>query len=499
MFSVVDLQYPPENMFIFFINGIKGTPLSLISFSLVLISLYLLAYQNRRNIGIYLINGRSKFQFIKYIGRDFIKLFIPTTLVSFIVFQIINPTVFSHLISILSIFTLLVLLLMIIFYLCIILFVYSFTEIKTNSYLYGYSKKSITSLVTFGFKVTLTSLLLLNVFSVINRAYWSRDVIRNAPTFASAYTDIYIFYPDNLSNVIHNSNQLIENLNANENGYLVSNKIDMGSSEDETQINLMENKIVHANNNYIKKQKLYLEDGKPVEDFKSGSLYITKENYNLLKEQNSHILSTLGDDKEVVIISNESSIIPLTNNVISKSLDLTNDFILINREMDQYSYIPEVFIEMDSNQLAEEKAKLLANTPLEDIGLINLGEMFEEEYAITVESFRWEIQWTFVYILVIYIISRIHNQVLFDKRVKEYTVYYVNGISKIGTFYRESLYQIIVSSLIILFIKNSRYIDSPFSYTFIPFICVIVIELFIVFSSTRKFHKDIGFIVKERL
>lgn len=498
-FTLITNDTPDQSIITSLKNGIKGTPLSLVGFSLVIILLYLTVYQNRRNIGIYLINGRTKFHFVKYLCNNLYKVFIPTMLLSFMVFQILNVTNFTHFISIFMTYISLMFFLLIIFTLAITVFAYSLTEVSVKSYLYGYSNKSITSFVTLGFKFILTTILLVNIFTLVNRVYWSKDIMINAHIFAKTHSNIFSFSTDDSSIILNNSNQLIENLSNNGNGYLVSYNIDMNQENGKSQLDMINNKIVYANNNYIRKQNLYDEDGSPLTEFNSESLYITRENYELIKDVNPNILIDDNIEREIVFLSIESSIVPWTNNILSKSNALINDFIIINREMDQHSHLPNILINLDVDNLSEEKNKLLENTDINNLDLINLGEMFEKEDQISKDSLYWEIQWVIVYIFVILIVSLIHNQVLFDKRKKEYTVYYVNGYSKINTFFVECIYHLVVFSLIIIVVKNLLYPTSPFSYIITPFIIIFVVEVIIVLISVKKFYRDMGYILKERI
>ncbi len=498
-FTLITNYTPHQNIITSLTDGIKGTPLSLIGFSLVIILLYLTVYKSKRNIGIYLINGRSKFQYIRYLCNNFFKIYIPTFLLSFITFQIINRTTFKHFIYIFITYVSLMSLLLIIFYLAITIFTYSLTDVKINSYLVGYSKKTITNFITLGFKIILTTILLLNIFTVVNRVYWSKDIMINAPIFAKSHKDIFSFSSDFNSTILKNTDQIIENLNNNGNGYLVSYNIDMNDSDGGTTIDIINNKIVYANSNYIKDQELYYEDGSPVSEYIGNYLFTTRENYELIKEHYSSLLLDNNIERNIIFLSKDSNIVPLTNNVMSKSNVLTSDFIIINREIGQDTYLANILIRLDRNNLLEEKNKLLEHTNISDIDLIDLEEIFQQEDQISKDSLYWEIQWVVVYVFVILIVSLIHNQVLFDKRVKEYTVYYINGYSKMNTFIIECIFNLVVFSMIIVVLKNLIYNNSPMFYLIAPFIIITAVEIIVLFISTTKFYKDIGYILKERI
>lgn len=493
---------PHYNLFSDYISAFKGTPQSFISIALVIISLYIIIYNSRRNISIYLINGQRKLRFSLDEIKKFLSLAIPVVSITFLLFQWINPTSIFHFGLILKSYMLLMMMMLITFSLLIVIITYSLSEATTESYLKGYSKQSLTSFFTLAFKMYLTFTLITVIFGAANMVYFSKSILLDGKNKANNHHDIYMIDDRNSSlDILRNSMQIVKNLKNEGVAYYITYEIDSEDFEYDSEGEIIpmkkgiKDKFVYANNDYIKNQHLLDEDNHKIEVFNEKSVYLTKDNYASL---NNSELMNIEKNYNVVFISPESSIKPYTDNILSKGYTLTHDFILFERAMSDSAHLSYVLIDMSQSNEEVLKEAVIVETDLDSLDFINLGESYKNDYDISIFSLTWALQWIVAYGVIIVIISMIHFQVIFDRTKNEFAIYYANGINKLNRFYKEFLYQVLISVLLILIYRNSYYQQDNISYVIASVLVLISIDLFVVLMSTHKFYKEIVRNLKER-
>ena len=85
-------------------------------------------------------------------------------------------------------------------------------------------------------------------------------------------------------------------------------------------------------------------------------------------------------------------------------------------------------------------------------------------------------------------LSLIYYQIKFDKVRREFSIYWVNGISKFNYFYADYFSQIVVSGIIVLLVKRLFYPELPFLLTLILIFVFIFIDTISLAVFRHQFY-----------
>lgn len=496
IFESEDIR-PTYNILYYLTLALTYYPITLIAISLIIISEYLIIHNDRRSISIYLVNGFRKLEYNKRIVKILLKVGISTSLITFAILQIVNPSNLNHFLSIFAIYSALLMILLFIFSMLSVVFIYSLTEVTTKSYLFGFKKTSFSEIFVSGFKIIISLILAVSLLGIVNGFHWMGDVLFHSNNNAKINTEMYTILENNQRfSLLSESSQIIENIKNLDNGILIDYKIDTVNEEKEPSE--VEKKLIFVNDEFIKRQNLLFDSGSKVSDFKLGAVYVQEKNKQLINEESLSLLG-LPVTSEIVIIANESTIVPYSNNVIRKSKVYEKDFILVNREINENTYLFNILFEIP-NEIDKDNigSALLDKTNIEKIEFNNLGKQFQLEFDLTASSIYIRAQWTLVYILVIIIISLIYYQVKFDKVKKEFTIYIASGINKLNTFYYDIFYQSIISIVIVLIAKNLYYPAGETYYAWTVIIIFLIIDVIVLVISINNLYKNVVNSLKER-
>ena len=471
-------------------------PLLPLTIGLFFIVLFAAIYQDRRNLTIKLINGYSKAQYItekiKYLVWVQNLLLTGSFLFYYFFTYAFN---FTHFLPLLSYYVPVILLINLAVMILITVTVYSFTDINQTTYVQGIRPKGFTSYFI-GFAKFLMGLLIIvsmipSVFHIIQ----SVTVYQSLSQQMTKYEDIYTINStgDYHLTLIDKSDEIIESLQDNDN-IIYQSHFGGGSTEASA-------KVVRVNDNYMKRYPLIDENGNPIDPSKTNVVYTHAyniEDVEYLKQFPEFLGISEGVEIEIVVLDDNAELTMFNMDPYTDNEHVSQDFILIPQR-NNFFILGLFFVFENDDQIEQTRNQIADIVDTDSIYFNNVTERWERE----ISGYQSQIIENGIkllnYLIIIVILSLIYYQIKLDKVRKEFSVYWVNGISKFHHFYADYLYQILLGGIMIMLIKTIGYPDLSMVLTLMIFLIYIAIDTLSFTIFRRRFYTQLQKHIKERV
>lgn len=467
-------------------------------FGLFIIVIFLSLYQDRRNLSIKLVNGYSKTQYILEKIKNILWVQTITFICSFLAYYLFSYYFnFKHLYLMLSYYIPVILVINLVVIVLVSIIVYSFTDINQTTYVQGMSPKAFTSYIVSISKFTIVVLICMSLIPSINNIIYSVSLYKHLSEQTIKYANIYTIDTrgDYSITIIEKSDEIIESLKEFDN-IIYQNHFTGGESEESS-------KVVSINDNYIKRHPILDENKNSIDPDKINVVYTKAHNVEgieRLKQFPGFLCESEENclDIETIILDDEATLTLYSMNPFMDDELISQDFILVPRSKD--FFILELFFVFENNEQIEEVRNQLKDVvDIESINFVKITNNWAEDLDIYKNSIIEDAITILNYLVIILILSIIYYQIKFDKVRKEFSIYWVNGISKFKYFYLEYIYQIILSGIVIMLIKRILYPELSIVLMLIIFLIYILIDTVSLFIFRHLFYTQLQKNIKEQI
>lgn len=469
-------------------------------YALFFVTLFSYLYGDRRNLIIKLVNGYSKTQYcmekIKELLIIQLVFFIGTfPIVYFLFYQFKMKFFLEIFLSYLQLAGLSILFSLIF----IGIIIYSFTDINQKSYIQGLKPKVFTSYLITITKIGISILIFILLVPMAEQTIWNITSYRTATKKAEKYSNVYrISTKENYFVTLYSkSEEILKALDEFDN--LISIKL---YDEDINNTFEAKYKIVNVNSNYLKKFPILDANKVPIDPNRNNAVYTKRHNIEdveILKRFEGFF--NIEEDMETVIIDDDTTLNIYFRNITQDNEVndfFANDFILVLQN-DNLNLLDINFIFDNEEEIEEVKKAIegIVNTDL--IVFNNVSEEAQKQFDGYLQRIFDNIIELSNYIVIIIMLSLIYYQMKFDKVKKDYSIYWINGISKFGYFYKEYIYQIILMIFMAIIGKNLLYPLSSGYLIFVIIITFMLIDTLSLLIFRHQFYYNLQKNVKERI
>lgn len=469
-------------------------------YALFFVTLFSYLYGDRRNLTIKLVNGYSKMQYcmekIKELLIIQLVFFIGTfPIVYFFFYQFKMKFFLPIFLSYLQLAGLSILFSLIF----IGVIIYSFTDINQKAYIQGLKPKVFTSYLITIIKVGISILIFILLVPMAEHTIWNITSYRTATKKAEKYSNVYrISTKENYFVTLYSkSEEILKALDEFDN--LISTRL---YDEDINNTFEAKYKIVNVNSNYLKKFPILDANKVPIDPNRKNVIYAKKHNLEDVEnlKQFEGFLN-IEEDMETVIIDDDTTLNIYFRNITQDNEGndfFANDFILLLQN-DNLDLLSINFIFDNEEEIEEVKKAIEGIVNTDFIVFNNVSEEAQKEFDGYLQRIFDNIIRLSNYIVITIILSLIYYQMKFDKVKKDFSIYWINGISKFGYFYKEYIYQIILMVFMAIIGKNLLYPLSSGYLIFVIIITFMLIDTLSLLIFRHQFYYNLQKNVKERI
>lgn len=473
-------------------------PLSPLTFGLFLIAIFAVLYQDRRNLSIKMVNGYSKTRYILENIKNLLSLQIIILIGSFLILYFFTYYFnFKYFFPILMYYLLIALVISLVSITFLAITVYSFTDIGQTTYVQGVKPKAFTPLMIGFSKFAIGLLICLSLIPLVDEIIHTSSIYRSMSKQMDKYSDTYIIDASGSysSTIMEKFDEIIDELEDFDN-LIYQSHFDGGQAEET-------GKVVKVNDNYMKMHPLLTEDKKPIDLNKTNVVYTKVHNIEgveRLKPFPGFLCESEEDcfDIEVVILDEDAELKMYNIDPLVDNEEISKDFILVLQNKD--FFISELFFIFENNdQIEEVRNALKGVVDIESVDFIKVTDRWERGIDIYKDVILRNTVTFINYLILIVILSLIYYQIKFDKVKREFSIYWVNGISKFKHFYIDYLYQIILSGIMIMLVKTTFHPEFSMKLTFLIFFIFIFIDTISLVIFRHQFYSQVQKNIKEQM
>lgn len=476
---------------------ISENPLGPITFGLFLIAIFIVLYQDRRNLSIKLVNGYSKTRYIIENVKSLLVLEIITFCGSFLVLYFFSYySNFKHFLPMLSYYISIMLIINLISIAVLAIIVYSFSDIDKTTYVQGVKPKAFTSFIIGISKFGIGFLICLSLIPSINNIIHTVSIYQSMSQEMIKYSDMHIIDSSGsyVGSIMEKSDEIIDALKGFDNLIYVRH---FDSENEKT------NKLVHVNENYMKRHLLFDENNNPV-DLDNANVVYTKD-YNIqwvedLKPYGGFLCESEDNcmNVETIIVHKDTELTIYNMDPTAGTEIISQDFVLVPRNDDLF--ILDLFFVFENEEDIEEVKNVLKDIiDIESLNFVKITDQWEGEIQIYRNIIIRDIIDFVNYLILIVILSLIYYQIKLDKVRKEFSIYWVNGISKFKHFYSDYFYQIVLSGIMIMLVKIIFYPYLSMIFAVIVYLVFICIDTISLAIFRHRFYTQLQKNIKEQI
>lgn len=484
-----------------FLQTIKSTilqnPLGPLTFGLFLIVIFAFLYQDRRNLSIKLVNGYSKTRYI--LGSIKILLLLQTIIFvgSFLAFYLFTYYFnFKHFIPMISYYIPIALVLNLVSIVLTAITVYSFTDINQTSYVQGFKPKALTSYIVGISKFVIGLLICVSLIPTILDIIHTGSIYQSISQQMDKYSDTYIIDAGGnyTTTIMEKSDEIIDTLEGFDNVIYQSH---FDSWNEKT------NKIVKVNENYMKRHPIFDENNNLVDTSKRNVVYTKAYNEQWVEELKPYggFLCESEDnclDVETIIVHENTELAMYNMDPLIDHELISKDFVLVPQN-EGFFILQLFFIFENENQIQEVHNALKDIIDVELLNFEKVTERWEGEIDIYRNIIISNVVTLVNYMILMIILSLIYYQIKFDKVRKEFSIYWVNGISKFKHFYIDYLYQIILNGIMIMLVKIIFYPELSMVLLLLVYFIFICIDTISLAIFRHRFYTQLQKNIKEQM
>lgn len=477
---------------------INQNPLGPLIFSLFFIVLFISLYQDRRNLSIKLVNGYSKTQYILEKIKSLFWIQNITFIGGFFILYLLSYYLnFEYLYQILSYYLSVVLIINILVIIVVGIIVYSFTDINHLSYIQGVKSRSFTTYIIGALKLIISFLILISLIPSIFDIIHTSSLYNSVKDQTDKYSDIYILEStgDYFLSMVEKSDEIVESFKNFDNVIYIK----PFSSEESGE---SKHKVVRVNDNYIKNYPILDKNKNPINPNKKNVVYTKSHNVLDVEELKKFpgFLCESEDnclDIETIILDDDAVLTLLDKDLLVDNEFLSHDFILVPQSNNLF--ILQLFFKFENNnekEVAINQLNYIVDTQL--VSFESITKNWINDLSIYKSMLISDSITLFNYLIIIFILSIIYYQIKLDKVKKEFSIYWVNGISKFNYFYFDYLVQIILSGIMILLVKKMLYPEVSIFLVLILFLIYISIDTLSLIIFRHRFYSELQKNIKEQ-
>lgn len=481
-----------------FLNSLRFTvyqiPLAPLTLGLFFIALFTSLYQDRRNLSIKLVNGYSKTHYILETIKSLLWLQTITFMGSFFAYYLLSFYFsFKHLVPILSHYIPIILIIDLVVMVFVAIIILSFTDINQNTYVQGVKPKALTSHIISTAKFVVGLLICMSLIPSVFQIKQCISIYQSLAQQTRKYSDIYILDSSgaDFTSIMLKSDEIIEALMDFDNLIYIS-PFSSGETGESIEI---QHKVVYVNHNYLKMHPIYDKEKNLIDPDKTNFVYTKAHN---IKEVERLQQSLLSGSNEIITLDDDATLTLYSKNPLVNDDYLAQDFVLVPRN--KGLFILEVFFVFKNNsQIEEVRNQLKDIVDIEAVAFKKVTDSWEQELFFHRSQIIDNAIALMNYFIITVVFSLIYYQIKFDKVRREFSIYWVNGVSKFNHFYADYFYQIAVSGIIIFLVKKLFYPDLSIMLTLIFFLIYICIDTLSLTIFRNQFYTQLQKNIKEQM
>lgn len=471
------------------IKSIYQVPEILLALSMLFLLLFIIIYNDKRTISIYLINGSSKFRYALNTSEKLIKKMLIISVIAYSIMTI--KTLLYNRIPLLVLFK--NLLLWTGFYILVITLIptlisYLFTDVNVTSYKLGRKVNRFSGTIVGIYKIILSILLIVTLANSLNSFIYSYNQNLVTDITIEDSKDMYFLTVDNNENFINNEKAIIESIYEHDDLIYTRYKINERQTENVT----LKDRVVLANSNYIK--NLNINGIIP-----ESNIYFSRKLFEDHNGDIDYICSNTQvcpeDRSDYTILDIDLKLI--TTSINAEMITLMDDYIIVLENNPSLMNIRDVFIKSKEG-VRPNLHELNIDEDLVNVELLN--KILYTNKSIIKDTMGVYLKWILTYIAIMVAYTLLNYQILFDRYKKKNSILYVSGKYPYTELITEFIFQTIVITLIIIISKRnmSMYLTSTKIFGMI-YVIVLIIEFVSLLISIRTISSELVKNLKERI
>lgn len=476
---------------------LEQNPVAPLSIGLYFLVLFAILYSDRRNLSIKLINGYSKTEYYMEFIKKIASYLLLMGSISFAVLYLSTIGLnISHLGGILSRFVPFTLVLMVLTALLSYIFVFSFTDITRESYIKGTSRKTALPIFFSLTKFLVTILICILAIPAVNNIVGSLTVYNSLSERSKLYPHAYTIdtRSNYLKTLIVKNDEIVDELLKFKGSYVISGY----EIKDEIAVDT-KFKVFNANRNYIEKYIKFDINGNPIDPSRMDVIYTqtrNKDGVEELKQYNGFLCDSTGNclNSETILLPDDFEIPTYYMDPLNTKANYKNDFVLFPKESN-LSIFQFVLNFENESEIQNLKSNLAGIVDINEFNFIKMTDVFEEHLDIYKNSVVKYLTQILNYVVIVAILSVITYLIKFEKVKREFSIYWVNGISKFKHFYNDYISFILLNILALIIVKEFAYPEITSNLTLLLGLILIAIDtvtlMIFRFIFYNKIHQNI--------
>lgn len=496
---VVNKPFEYENSFLQTVRfSIFQNPLAPLTFGLFLIVIFASLYQDRRNLSIRLVNGYSKTRYILENIKNLLWLQTILFIGSFLAFYLFNYFFdFKYFFSLLMYYIPIALVINLVSIVLVTITVYSFTDINQTTYVQSIKPKAFTFYIVGASKFLIGLLICVSLIPSVLDIIHTGSIYWSMSQQMDKYSDTYIIDPGGnyATTIMEKSDEIIDALQDFDN-IIYQRHYDGGQAEET-------GKVVWVNDNYMKMHPILDEDQNPIDPNKTNVVYTKAHNIEgveNLKPFSGFLCESEEDcfDIEVIILDEDAELTMYNMDPVVHDEEISKDFILVPRS--KGFFILQLFFVFENNdQIQEVRNELKDIVDIESVNFIKVTDQWGQEIDTYKDIIVSNAVTLMNYLILMVILSLIYYQIKFDRVRKEFSIYWVNGISKFNHFYMDYFYQIVLNGIMIMLVKIIFYPEVSMVLILIIYFIFICIDTMSLAIFRHRFYTQLQKNIKEQM
>lgn len=475
-----------------YLTSIYKSPGLMLATSIIFLLFFIMVYEDRRTMSIYLINGKSKYEYAKSFSFNILKQLLKIFSIVFFIMLFLNFTKYHGYI--------LLLVKHYIFWSCFyvaalmlipIIISYLFTEIDQTSYKLGRKENSFSIKIISAYKLVISIMLIINLGNIVTDLTERYETYKNIKLIQQDTVDMYQINHSNTSFEINNRNKIINNIKKLSKPIYVEYLINKNLSSN-SNLNLND-KVVYANEDYLKLYKMTEAD--LLNDiFVSQKLFDKiKNDPNMLCKEYS--ICNVSSDKIKVVKRDLIIIMDFSGSNIGLIKD---DYIIVKEEINNNTRLSNIFIHASEKE-SKEILSQLNNEFNTKFKLFNLHDNISNYFKFSKMIIQENIKWVSTYLMIYMVYTLLFYQVTFDRYRKENSILFISGKNPYLDLISNFTFQIIINALILLIFKKVKYPLKPIGIFIFIYFLTLIVEVVALIIALIKIRKNLVYNLKERI
>lgn len=475
-----------------YLTSIYKLPGLMLATSVIFLLFFILIYEDRRTMSIYLINGKSKYEYALIFSKNLLKQLLIVFSIVFLGMLFLNFGKYnSHILLLLKHYLLWMSFYVISLMIMPIVISYLFTEVNRTSYKLGRKKNSLSITIISAYKLVVSIMLIVNLGNIVLDLTDGFKIYENIKLIQPDTVDMYQINHHNSSFQMNYHKEIIDEVKDLDKTIYVKYLINENPSYNSDFKS--QDRVVYANSNYLNLFKMSEED-------LLNDIFISKDLFEEINNDLSilckeYSLCDVQSDKIKVI---ERDLIIIMDYSFSNVGLIKNDYIIVKEEINANTRLTNVFIQA-SEQESNEILKELNSAMNTEFNLMNIHNSISSYFRFSKMIIQENIKWLSTYLMIFMVYTLLFYQVTFDRYRKENTILFISSKNAYSDLISNFFFQIIINALIILILRKARYPLEPNGIFAFIYSLTLVVEVIALTIAVLKIRKNLVSNLKERI